>query len=253
MEALSLERRIEGDGTTEATWHAWPTLRTLDALALDQWLPVQSRLVVVAPHPDDEILCCGGLLRMHADRGGGVFVVAVTDGEASHGEIGSASVRRLASARRVEREVGLARLGLRDIVITRLGLPDGAVHRHAASLATRLQKLLQPSDLAITTWRLDGHPDHEATGAATARACAARHCRHAEAPVWMWHWAWPDDTRVPWDRLRRLPLTPEARMRKAHALAAHHTQLAPRGERVGPVLGKGVLERLERHDEYLFV
>ena len=66
------------------------------------------------------------------------------------------------------------------------------------------------------TWRGDGHPDHEAVGRAgrphpRARAGAVL----VEYPVWMWHWAVPDDAAVPWHRAPRVPLTGTAVSRKA--------------------------------------
>ena len=56
------------------------------------------RVVVVAPHPDDEVLAAGGLMRWMACRGREVLVVGVTDGEASHAR--SARVTPAGSNRR---------------------------------------------------------------------------------------------------------------------------------------------------------
>jgi hypothetical protein len=46
----------------------------------------------------------------------------------------------------------------------------------------------------------DGHPDHESVGRA---APCHRTYRAAllEYPIWMWHWADPDDDAVPWQRM----------------------------------------------------
>ena len=67
-------------GTNERTWLG---ARQLAALRpLHQWRP--RRLVVVAPHPDDEVLGAGGLLQYMGRVGVEMVVVAVTDGEASH-------------------------------------------------------------------------------------------------------------------------------------------------------------------------
>jgi LmbE family N-acetylglucosaminyl deacetylase len=41
-----------------------------------------SRVLVFAPHPDDEVLGCGGALALHARRGDHVRVVVVSDGGA---------------------------------------------------------------------------------------------------------------------------------------------------------------------------
>ena len=159
-------------------------------------------MVIVAPHPDDEVLACGATLAMHAARDGESLLVAVTDGEASHHDTPDRATRTLAERRRRERRPGPdpARRSFR--VVIRLALPDGHVDRHVLELADRLTACLRPNDVVFATWRHDGHPDHEATGRAAASARAATGCLLVEAPVWMWHWAQPGDGRVPWDRLR---------------------------------------------------
>lgn len=75
-----MSRRIEGDGTPETAWRAWPPLAALPRLD-----PAGvRRALVVAPHPDDEVLGPGGTLAVLAAGGTAVAVLALTDGEASH-------------------------------------------------------------------------------------------------------------------------------------------------------------------------
>ncbi len=159
---------------------------------------------------------------------------------------------RLAPARRAERQAGLDRLGVGGATVTPLAVPDGNVAAQEAGLEDALRRLLRAEDSVVTTWRGDGHPDHDASGSATASACGAIGCRLWEAPVWMWHWSWPDDPRVPWHRLRVLALTSGARARKIAALQAHATQLAPRAGDAA-VLGPEVLARAARDTEYFFL
>ena len=245
-------RTIPEDGTPESLWNAWPGLDAVELVPIEKWMHPMARLVVVAPHPDDEILACGGLLALHARRGGKSVVVAVTDGEASHGDSRSWRGGQLAEIRRAERVRGLARLGCADTEVHRLGLADGKVASQVDTLQSELQKVMQWGDIVVTTWRLDGHPDHEACGAAAARACADVRCRLLEAPVWMWHWSRPADSRVPWHRLVGLQLPGEAVSRKRRAVESHASQLLPRGAAQGPVLGPTILERLDRRTEYFF-
>lgn len=212
--------------------------------------PAAARLMVIAPHPDDEVLACGGLLAMHAAGGGDCRVLAVTDGEASDAR---AVPRDLAAIRRAERALGLQRLGLAATCVHRLGLPDGRVGQHAAALQGAIMALLRPGDWVVATWRHDGHPDHDAVGRAAMLACAAARCRLVEAPVWMWHWARPRDIRIPWRRLRALPLPAPAWRRKQAALAAHTSQLTPRLGGLASVLDDDMLARAERAHEYFFV
>lgn len=246
------DRFIRGEGTPEQVWQPWIAGQHLPVLPVESLLWPGGRLVVVAPHPDDEVLACGALLAMQVQRRGPVLVLAVTDGEASHGVQAEEGANRLGERRRLESLLGLQSLGVPPEATRRLGLPDGQVTAYREVLSSMLKDLLHPLDLVVTTWRLDGHPDHEATGAAVADACAARACRLIEAPVWMWHWSEPGDPRVPWQRLYALPVSAAAQQLKARALAAHASQLQPRGG-LGPVLGNAILGRAARNAEYFFI
>ena len=58
MGAVAARPRIEGEGTSGRVWQAWlPALACADMAHVAGLLPAQ-RLVVVAPHPDDEVLAC---------------------------------------------------------------------------------------------------------------------------------------------------------------------------------------------------
>ena len=89
------------------------------------------RLVVVAPHPDDEVLGAGGLLQYMAAVGVETLVVAVTDGEAFYPGA-AAQGYDLPAMRAAESQVALERLGCGTTPIQRLGFPDGAVRGSAS-------------------------------------------------------------------------------------------------------------------------
>ena len=252
MVAVNEQRLIQGDGTLESRWLPWLRSIEVATASVEMLVSCGSRLVVIAPHPDDEVLACGGLMAMHRARNGDIAIIAVTDGEASHAGSPLWNAQTLAATRTAEAVEGLNQLGLNDVPVTRLEIPDGLVKRHVLRLALRLQALLQPTDVVVTTWRLDGHPDHDATGFAASLACANVGCHLIEAPVWMWHWAAPGDTRVPWRRLRRLPLTPHVRDRKLTALFEHASQLDEAGHARGAILGAAIVQRVNRLEEYFF-
>ena len=222
-------------GTPEARWSAWldahappdmvwPGAHDLAGLAGGP----RAAVVVVAPHPDDEVLGVGGTLRVLNDLGLPVRVVAVTDGEASHPGSQAITPTALAAVRAQESERALAQLGL-HCPVDRLGLPDGQIERHEDELAGKLGPLLDGAGLVLTTWRHDGHPDHEASGRATAAAAAELGVPLAEYLVWTWNWAAPGDARVPWDRARRVPLSPPVRRTKQQAVAEFRSQITALG------------------------
>lgn len=200
------------------------------------------RLVVIAPHPDDEILGAGGLVASHLAGGGGVVVVGVTDGEACLGAADDGTRAAIAARRREERLASLCRLGRLDGVVA-LGAPDGQAARHEDCIANAVAALLRPGDVVVTTWRWDGHPDHEAVARATGRAAArVGGVRLLEAPVWMCHWARPGLSSIDWACLHAFALDDTARERKQAALACHRSQIDRRGE-APPVLDDEILAR----------
>lgn len=250
--AASADRAIAGHGTPEVAWQIW--LASADIAELDAGLLEPARRwVVVAPHPDDEVLTCGGALTQHVARGGEVAIVAVTNGEASHPGDATWPPARLAETRRLESLHGLERLGVPNRAIARLGLADGHVASGSAFLLQALLGMLRPTDVVVTTCSFDGHPDHEATARSALEACRRTGCELLEAPVWMWHWASPGEPRLPWGRLRALHLDADTVAGKRHALDAHETQTAWRDDGGAPVLGPNILHRNARDAEYFFV
>lgn len=180
-------------------------------------------------------------------------MIAVTDGTASH--LGSTEwpVERLAKERPRESRLALRRLGL-PVEPVRLGLPDGCLPTLRGTLAARLVSLLRPRDVVFTTWRGDGHPDHEATGQACALAAASTGARLVEVPVWGWHWSRPGDARMPWQYAFRIDLDEDAVRRKRTAVQAFASQLrrdASTGS--GPVLRATTVARARRPYEVVFL
>jgi LmbE family N-acetylglucosaminyl deacetylase len=109
------------------------------------------RLLVLAPHPDDEVIGCGGLVALHLREGRKVHVVVATDG-AQAGD---------AAQREAESRAALATLG--DATIEFLGFPDREL-AHAHDLDDRLATILREwkPDLVAVPSPLEIHPDHVA-------------------------------------------------------------------------------------------
>ena len=233
----------EHPGTDERTW--------LSDLRLGQLRPLQvrrpQRLVIVAPHPDDEVLGVGGLLQVLAARGVEIVVLAVTDGEASHPGAQRCG-HDLAAIRAIESRVALRRLECGGTQIERLRFADGSVAEHREDLTDLLRRVLRPRDLCLAPWRADGHPDHEATGLAAVRAARSTGTPVLEYLVWAWHWARPGSTDLPWDRCRRVELGRRQAARKRWASYAFASQIRPFGSDHGgrPLLSDGVLRRFWR-------
>ena len=241
-----------GEGTPEDQWLGWLAGEAIPDVRLDELVRSSHRVLLVAPHPDDEVLVAGGLLAMLAARWREPLVIAVTDGTSSHPGSTMWPSERLKLERPRESMAALARLGLPGVRL-RMQLPDGELTDMEEALTRRLAELVQRGDTVVTTWRLDGHPDHEATGRACASVCERCGARLIEAPVWAWHWARMADARLPWRRARRLVLDAGARASKRLALDAFASQLQPDASTgAQPVLPASMVERAGRPFEIYF-
>lgn len=254
MDAVNRSRHISGSGPSAQAWARDAALAAVPAIALDFLVPPGSRAVVVAPHPDDEILTCGALLHMLAQQGAAPLIVAVTDGEASHPGSHTWPPARLRRERARETESALVCLGIGSEHVQRLGIPDGGVTAAEAELAGRLAALLAPGDVVITTWRFDGHPDHEATARACIAAARRSGARVLQAPVWGWHWSAPGDGALPLAQARKLMPPEHAVARKRAALGCFHSQIeADAGTGAAPILPAFAMERVLHPFELYFV
>jgi LmbE family N-acetylglucosaminyl deacetylase len=247
------DRLIAGQGTPEAVWQAWDGIGRLPSREAGSLVPPGCRVVVLSPHPDDEVLGCGGVLATLAAMDREILVVGVTDGDASHPQSKTWTPQTLAEARRDESAAGLQMLGI-DTPSLRLGFDDGTLQLHGDELIAALNKVVQPNDVVFAPWRLDGHPDHEAVGDAASIVCERIGARLIEMPIWMWHWAAPDDARVPWSDALRIGFNPGVRQLKQAAIACHRSQLvADDAAGTPPVLADWALARWMRSFEVFFV
>jgi LmbE family N-acetylglucosaminyl deacetylase len=142
----------------------------------EDYLRGYDRLVVVAPHPDDDVLGCGGTLAAAAAIGLDITVVYVTDGSASH--VGSAAYppHRLRDLREREAKAALAVLGV-AATPRFLRVPDGMVAGLRADEAAAVVAALGEAigrggrTLVLGPWIRDHHADHLAVAALVRRAC----------------------------------------------------------------------------------
>jgi LmbE family N-acetylglucosaminyl deacetylase len=247
---------IVGQGTPLQLWQTSSHLANLPVIDILTLVPEGARAVIVAPHPDDEVLGCGGFLQLLAAAGRALQLISVTDGSASHPGSERWPVERLSAVRPQESAEALRRLGLplHSLTWRRGGFADSQVAARETELSAFIECHLRPGDVLFTTWRGDGHCDHEAVGRASAEAAKRVGATLHELPVWTWHWATPQDSRVPWHRARKILLAPTLVARKRHALQAFASQLEG-DPQIGlpPVLAPYVLERLLQPFEVVFV
>jgi LmbE family N-acetylglucosaminyl deacetylase len=233
---------IDAPGTGEAAWRAWPELGRLPVADMTGWRSV----LVLAAHPDDEVLGVGGIMSVLAAAGARIRLIAVTDGEASHP--GLADPAELAQRRIAETTAALRLLGAQEAQVVRLRLPDAGLAAREDEITAALRELGTGFDACLAPWEKDAHADHETVGRAARRACGPV----LFYPIWTWHWARPGDPRVPWPRALRVPLSPGTTARKRAAIDCFASQLEARPPGRGPVLPAATVAHFTRADEVLF-
>jgi LmbE family N-acetylglucosaminyl deacetylase len=236
--------RIDRPGTREHAWETWPGLRDLPEVDSSAW----SSAVVVAAHPDDEVLGAGGTIAILAAAGARLRLVAVTDGEASHPGADPVAVARTRAA---ESAAALDLLGAADIEVVRLRFPDAGLAACEERLSAVLREQCAGFGMCLAPWEADAHADHEAAGRAARRAGRLTGAQVLTYPIWMWHWAKPGDHRVPWHRACQVRLPAEVAAGKRDAIGVFASQLTGRAPDTGPVLPAGIVAHFTRSEEVL--
>ncbi|MEA2475729.1 MAG: hypothetical protein QOE06_3644 [Thermoleophilaceae bacterium] len=136
------------------------------------------RVLVLAPHPDDETFSCGGSLAAHREHGDAVHVAILSSGGDWSGERSDTEVRlvREAEAGRALFELGVDRWEFWRLP-DRLIVADGPLveRLHELILRTGPSLIYAPSPLDI-------HPDHRAVAQALRLAVGG----------------WPGELRIAW-------------------------------------------------------
>jgi len=171
-------------GAMHAVWRDFP-LADLTELLGGQ--PV----LVVAPHPDDETLGCGGLIAECCARGNSVHVLILTDGTGSHTKSREYPRQRLAALREDETRQAVATLGLPEDRLTFFGLQDGHAPLRGSKLRATAGRIAEHArERAIgticTTWWYDPHRDHRAAYRLARLAAGQLGTKLLCYPVWGW-------------------------------------------------------------------
>jgi LmbE family N-acetylglucosaminyl deacetylase len=145
--------------------------------------PGKSRVAVLAPHMDDEVIGCGGTIARHVTAGSDVAVIFLTDGR--HGEGTNVTEDEIVSVRKAEARCAAQILGVR--AVTFLDAEDSRL-RFDGGVAARLREILERErpEIVYLPFVLERHPDHRAANnvlfAATHGSVLRFECRGYE--VW---------------------------------------------------------------------
>ena len=244
---MRLSRVPEGVATGER-WTAGEARTALAAapeLTLS-WLLPAGGVLVVAPHPDDETLGCGGLIACAAQANRPVTVACLTDGAASHPASRDWPPARLAALRHRELIQATTVLAPGGAQVESFGAPDGCLDACETAAETWLANVAAAGSCTsiFTTWAADPHPDHKSAFRIAARVAAGLGAALFAYPIW--GLTLPDAADAgPVGACSRLDISAVLELKQA-AMAAYRSQTSalieddPQGFRLRP-------EDLERH------
>ena len=178
-----------------------PTVTNNSLLTNPQTLPLYAiteilaeSVLIVAPHPDDETLGCGGAIALLRSLDKTVDILVMSDGTQSHPNSRQYPALILKNLREVETRCAMSTLGVKESRIIFFQLPDGSVPSagspsfEAAVIQCYSYLVAVRPNIIFVPWRLDPHPDHRATWQIVRAALnqAALGSRMIEYPIWDW-------------------------------------------------------------------
>ncbi len=213
-------------------------MRAADAAQRIQSLPLldfieafpHGGIAILAPHPDDESLGCGGLIAEACIRGHPPRILILTDGTGSHPNSRLFPPHRLRALREAETLAAAAQLGLPPGHVIFLGYQDTAAPSEGPALqhaADYLSEILGRAGCRtlLAPWRHDPHCDHQAAAAIAIAAGKRLGCRVLAYPVW--GLTLPPDTPLPDEQFTGFRIEIAHHLgRKRAAIRAHASQYA---------------------------
>jgi len=189
--------------------------------------------VVVAPHPDDETLGCGGTVALLRNLNIPVHFIFVSDGTMSHPNSLKFPEEKLRRIREDEAEKAVLTLGGDKNNISFLRIKDTRVpYRSDAGFEKAVQQMVQIIGTAqpqtvFVPWQKDPHRDHQATWEIMSEVCRRldNKPRILEYPIWFWELGQAED--LDWIvKMKRVAVDITTSLNiKNEALRAHVSQV----------------------------
>jgi LmbE family N-acetylglucosaminyl deacetylase len=176
------------------------------------------RVLVVAPHPDDEAIGCGGVICLHRQCGEPVRVAFLTSGERGIPDLPEGEIRALREAEAAAACAALTAEGCAFLRLPDQGVEDN-VERGVQALARELRA--HPADLIYVPHPDEDHPDHAAT-LPLVRAALAQGPAGGPLPELRAYEVWTPMPRFGW-----VEVIDEVMPQKLRAVRCYRSQLRP--------------------------
>lgn len=207
------------------------------------------RIVIVAPHPDDEVIGCGGLIARLTSLGYPPQVIILSSGGGSHRGCCNIDEETVIEQRRELTIKAAHILGLPHEYIHHLDFKDGEINGTDKNNLQSFHELLKELHPAIVfvPHHGEGWPDHVNVRTMIEEIkCKAEIYEYC---VWMWYYnVW----RLDWRNARVLHLSTDEHRRKTEAVDAYTTPAAPCEKPWSGVLPKVFLKAAKWNRELYF-
>lgn len=190
--------------------------------------------VIIAPHPDDESLGCGGTIALLRKSGLPVHVIFVSDGTLSHPNSKKYPAEKLRQLRESEAlnalkilDVDAANASFMRIKDRSVPNPEDAGFDDAVTQMLQILTSLKP-DTILVTWQKDPHPDHRAAWQIVNRVAGllAKKPRILQYLIWIWELGEQSDLVINQHTKLYLVKTASVFQQKKQAIAAHVSQVS---------------------------
>lgn len=207
------------------------------------------RILLVAPHPDDEIIGCAGLIQQALKAGKKIDVVILTGGGKSHSNCCNIDEDTLIEARRKLSRKAAQVVGLPLEHLHFLNYPDGSIS-YENKETERLKQLIEElsPEAIFIPHKGEGWSDHVEAGN-VIRKLKLSGIQLYEYCVWFWYYnVW----NIDWKNACVLKMNREEHQRKLKAMDAYITPLAPCGKPWSGILPKVFVKANQWNKELYF-
>lgn len=213
-------------------------------------LELSENTVIIAPHPDDEVIGCAGLIQALVERDTPPHVIILTGGEGSHRGCCDTPAEDIIEARHQLTITAAKTLGLPMSNIHRLKYPDGGIaieHSETKKLQALLTEI-KPQAIFVPHHG-EGWNDHTRVLGIVKELMRYHVVNIYEYCVWMWYYnVWNLD----YNNARILKMLLSQYQRKLEAIEQYVTPLAPCGKPWSGVLPKAFLKAARWKRELYF-
>lgn len=215
-------------------------------------LQLKDKVLIAAPHPDDEVLGCSGLIQRMIENGKQVHVVILSGGGKSHQSCCHINESILIDSRRNLSRKAAEILGLPLNQLHFLDYPDGNISFNNPETQS-LQVLIEEisPDAIFVPHRGEGWSDHIETGNIVREIIRTKSTpiQLYEYCVWFWYYnVW----NIDWKNAFLLKMNQKEHQLKLKAIDTYTKPLAPCGKPWSGILPKLVVKANQWNCELYF-